>query len=67
VLLEGLDPDRRYRVTDETPADGQHGLDLAPRHLDVVLPGRVLAEVGVRLGVVAPETARVLRATEALE
>jgi alpha-galactosidase len=67
VLLEGLDPDRRYRVTDETPTDGQHGLDLAPRHLDVVLPGRVLAEVGVRLGVVAPETARVLRATEALE
>ena len=67
VQLEGLDPDRRYRLTDETPTEGQHVLDLAPRQLDVVLTGRVLGEVGVRLGVVAPETARVLRAVEALE
>ncbi len=60
VRLEGLDPGRRYRVTDETPTDGQHGLDLAPRRIDAVLPGRVLGSVGVRLGVTAPETARVL-------
>ena len=62
VRLEGLDPSRRYRVTDETPTHGQHGLDLAPRPVDAVLPGRVLETVGLRLGVTAPETARVLRA-----
>jgi alpha-galactosidase len=67
VRLEGLDPTRRYRVTDETPTDGQHGLDLAPRRLDVELSGAVLDRVGVRLGVVAPETARVLRAAQVLE
>ncbi len=60
VLLEGLDPDRRYRLSDETPTHGQHGLDLSPRSLAGVLPGDVLGRVGVRLGVVAPETARVL-------
>jgi len=60
VLLEGLDPDRRYRLSDETPTHGQHGLDLAPRDLTAVLPGDVLGRVGVRLGVTAPETARVL-------
>ncbi len=62
VRLEGLDPSRRYRVTDETPTHGQHGLDLAPRRVDAVLPGQVLETVGLRLGVTAPETARVLRA-----
>ncbi len=67
VRLEGLDPDRRYRVTDEAPEGGHHSLDLAPRRLDVVMSGRVLGEVGVRLGVVAPETARVLHAAQALE
>ena len=66
VRLEGLAPARRYRVTDETPTDEQHGLDLAQRRLDLVLPGSVLGRVGVRLGVVAPETARVLRVVEAL-
>ncbi len=65
VLLEGLDPDRRYRLTDETPTHGQHGLDLAPRDVTTVLPGDVLARVGVRLGVTAPETARVLHARAA--
>ncbi len=67
VLLEGLDPTRRYRVTDETPAGDQHSFDLAPRRLDVVLPGAALGGVGVRLGVVAPETATVLHAVESLE
>lgn len=67
VLLEGLDPEARYRVTEETPAGAQHGLDLAPRRVDVVLTGRALGAVGVRLGVVAPETARVLRATLVVE
>ncbi|MFC6286173.1 alpha-galactosidase [Nocardioides sp. GCM10027113] len=67
VLLEGLDPDARYRVTEETPDAPQHLADLAPRRVDVVLTGRALAEVGVRLGVLAPETARVLRATRQVE
>ena len=60
VRLEGLDPGRRYRLSDETPTHGQHGLDLTPRTLAAVLPGDVLGQVGVRLGVTAPETARVL-------
>ena len=67
VLLEGLDPDATYRVTEETPEVAQHGLDLAPRRVDVVLTGRALGAVGVRLGVIAPETARVLRATLVVE
>jgi hypothetical protein len=60
VLLEGLDPARRYRLSDETPTHGQHVADLSPRSLAAVLPGDVLGRVGVRLGVIAPETARVL-------
>ncbi len=60
VRLEGLDPVRRYRLSDETPTHGQHGLDLTARSLAGVLPGDVLGKVGVRLGVTAPETARVL-------
>ena len=67
VLPRGPRPRRGdYRVTDETPAGAQHGLDLAPRRLDLVLSGRALGAVGVRLGVVAPETARVLRVAQAL-
>ncbi|HEX6149078.1 alpha-galactosidase [Nocardioides sp.] len=60
VLLEGLDHGRRYRLTDETPTHGQHELDLATRDLAAVLPGDVLGRVGIRLGITAPETARVL-------
>jgi alpha-galactosidase len=60
VRLEGLDPRVRYRLSEETPTHGQHGLDLTPRTLAAVLPGDVLGRVGVRLGVAAPETARVL-------
>ena len=67
VLLEGLDPDATYRVTEETPEVVQHGLDLAPRRVDVVLTGRALGAVGLRLGVAAPETARVLRARSVVE
>ncbi len=67
VLLEGLDPEARYRVTEETPEGVQHDLDLAPRRVDAVLSGRTLGALGVRLGVVAPETARVLRASLAVE
>jgi len=62
VHLGGLDPGRRFRVVDETPPGDQHSADLAPRRLASELTGRLLDEVGVRLGVVAPETARVLHA-----
>ena len=62
VCLEGLDPRRRFRVVDETPPGDQHSADLAPRRMASELTGRVLEEVGIRLGVVAPETARVLHA-----
>ncbi len=64
VCLEGLAPDRAFRVTDETPTGQQHSLDLAPRRSEVVLPGRVLGEVGLALGVLAPENARVLHAAQ---
>jgi len=68
VRLEGLDPTTRYAVTDETPTSGQHTLDLAAPPLagdGEVLPGSVLGSVGVRLGVVAPDTARVVHARAA--
>jgi alpha-galactosidase len=63
VRLEGLDPDRRYLLSDETPAADRPTLDLGPAPLaegGVELPGSVLGAVGVRLGSPAPETARVL-------
>jgi alpha-galactosidase len=62
ICLEGLDPGRRFRVVDETPSGDQHTADLAPRRVATELTGRLLEEVGIRLGVVAPETARVLHA-----
>ncbi|HEX5861141.1 MAG TPA: alpha-galactosidase, partial [Nocardioides sp.] len=62
VRLEGLAPGHRFRVLDETPPGDQHSTDLAPRRVATELTGRVLEEVGIRLGVVAPETARVLHA-----
>jgi hypothetical protein len=62
VRLEGLDPTRRFRVVDETPPGDQHAADIDPRQVSTELSGRLLEEVGIRLGVVAPETARVLHA-----
>jgi alpha-galactosidase len=64
VRLPGLDPSRRYRLEDVTPTEGQHGLDLRPTRAvwsGTRQPGAVLGEVGVRLGPMAPDTARVLR------
>ncbi|GAA5144316.1 alpha-galactosidase [Nocardioides marinquilinus] len=65
VSLPGLDPDARYRVSDQTPAGhqalghlGDSWLD-GPGHL---ASGRALRELGVRLPVALPETARVLHA-----
>jgi hypothetical protein len=63
VRLPGLDPERAYRLTDETPTEGQHGLDLAPPRLGwtgTSQRGSVLGGIGLRLGPVAPETARVV-------
>jgi alpha-galactosidase len=64
VRLPGLDPSRRYLLEDVTPTEGQHGLDLRPTRAvwsGTRQPGAVLGEVGVRLGPMAPDTARVLR------
>lgn len=64
VVLPGLDPTRSYRVTGETPP-GQHQVDLGHSWLDdddgVTVPGSVLTSLGVRLPVMAPESAHVLR------
>lgn len=64
VRLDGLDPDRRYRVSGETPSGGQHSADLGESWLSgpgLVVPGAVLAGVGVRLPALAPDTAQVIR------
>jgi alpha-galactosidase len=66
VLLPGLDPDRTYLVADRTPSGDGHRAGIGSTWIDgdgVVLGGRALAEVGVRLPATAPETARVLRVT----
>ncbi|TGN64042.1 alpha-galactosidase [Nocardioides eburneiflavus] len=62
LRLTGLDPDRRYRVTEEMPR-GPGGADLtgAWSAHGTESTGRVLAIVGVALPVLHPEEARVLR------
>ena len=61
VLLPGLDPDRRYRVTPLPVAGGHHGVQRSsPPWWDAgstVLTGRALALVGLRLPVLDPEQA----------
>ena len=62
--LPGLDPARRYRVREVTP--GREGRHSAERRSWVsgdglVLGGATLGQAGVRVPVMLPETARVLR------
>jgi alpha-galactosidase len=64
IRLAGLDPQRRYVLTDETPTNDQHLADLG--HTwgageGVTMSGRVLGTAGVRLPATAPDTARVWR------
>lgn len=61
LRLSGLDPEASYRIVEEMPPTG--GADLAGRwSVDgAVLPGRVLATLGVALPPLDPEEARVLR------
>ncbi len=66
LRLSGLDPDRTYRLCEELPpAPGGADLTNAWSAAGAVLPGRVLASVGVALPVMNPEEARVLRVVEA--
>ncbi|GAB3022129.1 alpha-galactosidase [Nocardioides flavus (ex Wang et al. 2016)] len=62
LRLTGLDPERRYRVTEEMPR-GPGGADLTGAwSVHGTEPtGRVLAAAGVALPVLDPEEARVLR------
>ncbi|MHA6615543.1 alpha-galactosidase [Pseudonocardia sp. DLS-67] len=67
LRLPGLDPDRRYRVTTQAPGDRPSlRARQAPGWLarGVELPGRVLAEVGLRAPALNPEQLLLLRATE---
>jgi alpha-galactosidase len=62
LRLTGLDPDRRYRLTEQAPppsggADLTHGWSAHGTELT----GRVLATSGIALPVLDPEEARVLR------
>jgi alpha-galactosidase len=63
IRLPGLTRDARYHVESATPDGGRHVMDLGESWLDgpkVVVPGSVLADVGVRMPVLAPESAHVL-------
>jgi alpha-galactosidase len=64
VLLPGLDPDRRYRVTPLPVAGGHTGVARAAPPWwgagGTTLPGRALEVVGLRLPVLSPEQALVL-------
>ncbi|GEP37391.1 alpha-galactosidase [Nocardioides psychrotolerans] len=65
VVLPGLDPTRRYRISCETPGGQRHTADLGESWVDgdpVEVGGSVLGTVGVRLPVMAPEEACVIRA-----
>ncbi len=64
IRLPGLDPDRSYLLTDETPKHDQHVADLGDtwhHSLGVTVSGTVLSTAGVRLPATAPDTARVWR------
>ena len=67
VLLPGLDPDRRYRVTPLPLGGGHHGVARsAPPWWDAggaTLTGRALEVVGLRLPVLDPEQAVLVELT----
>ncbi|WP_130012291.1 alpha-galactosidase [Serinicoccus sediminis] len=68
VRLPGLDPDLRYRVTVERPGQEplRPGPGVVPWAVDgVVLPGRVLAEVGLPMQPMLPEHGQVWRVARA--
>ncbi|WP_298885838.1 alpha-galactosidase [uncultured Serinicoccus sp.] len=68
VRLPGLDPDARYRVTVERPGQEplRAGPGVVPWAVDgVVLPGRVLAEVGLPMQPLHPEHGQIWRAARA--
>ncbi len=64
VQLTGLDAERHYELSVETPTDDSHSLDLGASWTTgdpVTVTGAVLMEAGVRLPVTPPESAYVLR------
>ena len=64
VVLPGLDPARRYAVSEVTPPGHQAVGHLGSTWLDgdpLPASGRALAHLGVLMPVMLPETARVLR------
>ena len=64
VRLPGLDPARRYEVMPLGPDEGGPLVDLGDHWLTrgpLVLPGSGLVHAGIRLPVMAPESAKVLR------
>ncbi|MBX9245336.1 alpha-galactosidase [Actinotalea ferrariae] len=64
VRLPGLDPDRTYRVAPAGPGADLAGLSSLPAWWadGVVLPGRVLGEVGVQAPPLLPDTLALLHA-----
>lgn len=62
LRITGLDPDRRYRLTEQAPPPaGGADLTHAWSAHGTELTGRVLAATGIALPVLDPEEARVLR------
>jgi alpha-galactosidase len=67
LRLPGLDPDRRYRVRTQPPGDSPALRQRQPPGWvarGVELPGRVLAEAGLRAPALNPEQLMLLRVTE---
>jgi alpha-galactosidase len=63
MRLPGLDPERRYRVDVAEPAGPPMTIGHAPEWTPRELTGRVLAEVGLRPPVLAPEQAWLVEVT----
>ena len=63
MRLPGLDPDRAYRVAAVEPAGPPMTVGSGPEWTERVLGGRVLAEVGLRPPVLAPEQAWLVEVT----
>jgi alpha-galactosidase len=64
MCLPGLDPDRHYRVTVVEPVGAPMVVQSVPAEFaSRILTGRVLAEVGVRPPILAPEQAWLVEVT----
>ena len=65
VVLPGLDPERTYRVSLQSPGDAPRTMQIAPPAWvsagEIVLPGSVLSSIGLAVPILCPQQLLLLR------